>query len=149
MACVHHRKINRSGAQVIAASVGLARDVLINSHVARLRAPYLLKMGSASRQFSKPLAVRPTGKKTNAQAARHAWKICTQTPRERLFWAICCVVVLAKRITIACGLRLAVGRYGGVKVSSSAQRVSPKRLARATCQLIRTSLVWCLTNTLK
>jgi hypothetical protein len=34
--------------------------------------------------------------KTNAEADRHAWKICAQTLRERLFWAICGVAVLAK-----------------------------------------------------
>jgi hypothetical protein len=39
------------------------RDVLINWHMARLRSPYLLKMGSASRQFSQPLAGRLTARK--------------------------------------------------------------------------------------
>jgi hypothetical protein len=120
--------------------------------MARLRSPYLLKMGSASRQFSQTASRAPNGKtfkwfvlsrqnKTNAQAARHAWKICAQTLRERLFWAICCVAVLAKSWAIGGTLRLAVGRHRDAKVSSSAQRVSQKRLARAICQLIRTSLV--------
>jgi hypothetical protein len=51
------------------------RDVLINSHMARLRSPYLLKMGSASRQFSQPLAGRLTARHSNGLFCRDKTKL--------------------------------------------------------------------------
>ena len=67
-------------------------------------------------------------------AARNATRkqgLLDRTHRERLFLASSCVLVLDKGVTIACARRFAVGRYGSVKVSPSAQRVTKKRLARA------------------
>jgi hypothetical protein len=52
-----------------------SRDVLINWHMARLRSPYLLKMGSASRQFSQPLAGRLTARHSNGLFCRDKTKL--------------------------------------------------------------------------
>jgi hypothetical protein len=75
----------------------VAKDVLINSHMARLRTKR-----SASRQFSQALAGRLTARKLTRKRP-----VLAQTLRERLFWAICGVAVLAKSWAIGCALRLA------------------------------------------